>query len=300
MSVLVVGSIAFDTVETPFGKVEGALGGSATFFSCAASLFTDIRLVGVIGRDFPEERLKIFSERGIDTAGLQIVDGDTFNWTGRYEGDMSQAETVEVNLNVFGTFDPILPDSYRDSEFVFLANGAPALQLKVLDQVQKPKLIVCDTMNLWIDTALDDLKALLRRVDGIILNDGEARMLTGQDNLVVAGRAIREMGPTFVVIKKGEHGGLAIVGDDIISLPAYPLPVVKDPTGAGDSFAGGFMGYLAEAGAIDAAAMKKAIAYGTVTASFTVEDFSLDRLHNVTREELDGRLAEFSELLTIR
>ncbi len=241
MSLLVVGSVALDTIETPFGRVEDALGGSATYFSLAASLLTGVRLVGVVGEDFPPRHLELLRSNNIDTAGLEVTSGKTFRWTGAYRGDMSQAETLALELNVLASFNPAIPDSYVDSRFVFLANGSPSMQLAIRSQLPDADLVVCDTMNFYIDTERDGLMEVLSAVDGIVLNDQEARMLTDRDALVSAGRDILEMGPRFAVIKKGEHGALLVAGDRVLAMPAYPTSEVVDPTGAGDSFAGGFM-----------------------------------------------------------
>jgi sugar/nucleoside kinase (ribokinase family) len=299
MPLLVVGSIALDSVETPHGVVENALGGSATYFSYAASYFTPVRLVGVVGEDFPSEHRELLQKRGIDTLGLVVERGGrTFRWRGKYEGDMNNAETLEVHLNVLGTFNPDLPRSFVDTPFVFLANGSPSMQLKVLRQAAKRTLLVADTMNFWIETQRDELYTLLEEVDGLVLNDGEARLLTEEVNLVRAGQRVLELGPKFVIIKKGEHGALFLREDESFVMPAYPLADVVDPTGAGDSFAGGFMGYLASTGKADPASLKTAMAYGTVVASFTVEDFSLRRLRRTERAEIDRRLADYRTMMS--
>jgi sugar/nucleoside kinase (ribokinase family) len=299
MSLLVVGSIALDSVETPHGVVENALGGSATFFSYAASFFTPVRLVGVVGEDFPQAHREMLEGRKVDTSGL-IVErgGQTFRWRGKYEGDMNSAETLEVHLNVLGTFNPDLSPSYADSSFVFLANGSPTMQRKVLSQAKSRKLAVADTMNLWIETQRDELYALLREVDGLVLNDGEARMLTEEVNLVRAGWKVLDLGPRFVIIKKGEHGALFLSREETFVMPAYPVAEVVDPTGAGDSFAGGFMGYLAATGRTDLAAVRAAMAYGTVVASLAVEDFSLRRFQRADRPEIDRRLEQYRGMMT--
>jgi sugar/nucleoside kinase (ribokinase family) len=297
MSLLVVGSIAFDSIETPTKTVDDVLGGSATFFSYAASFFTKPRLVGVVGEDFPNAHRTLFAERGVDLAGLTVQPGKTFRWKGRYHQDMNTRDTLEVHLNVFGTFNPVLPESFRDSSHVFLANGLPALQAKVLDQVRKPELVLADTMDLWIETQHDELVALLPRLDGLLLNDSEAKLLTGKDNLVLAGEAVRAMGPKFVIIKKGEHGAMLFSADGIFVVPAFPTADVIDPTGAGDSFAGGLLGYLESDKKPSPGRLRRAMAYGTVIASLTVEDFSLDRLKRTTREEIDARLEQYRKML---
>ncbi|WP_435022403.1 PfkB family carbohydrate kinase [Tundrisphaera sp. TA3] len=299
MSLLVVGSIALDSVQTPHGVVEDALGGAATYFSYAASYFSPVRLVGVVGEDFPAEHRALLEGRNIDTTGLEVEKGgSTFRWRGKYEGDMNSADTLEVHLNVLGTFNPDLPPSYVDTPFVFLANGSPTTQRKVLAQATNRKLAVADTMNLWIEIQRDELNALLKEIDGLVLNDGEARMLTEEINLVRAGRKILEMGPKFVIIKKGEHGAMFLSADGTFVVPAFPVADVVDPTGAGDSFAGGFMGYLASTGRTDAEALKTAMAYGTVVASLNVEDFSLRRFQRTDKAEIDRRLGEYRQMMS--
>src|SRR6516162_2157222 len=293
VSLLVVGSIAFDSIETPHGSVDDALGGSASFFSYAASFFTTPRLVGVVGEDFPEENRRLFESRRIDTSGLVSQPGKTFRWKGRYHEDMNARDTLEVHLNVFGTFDPVLPEKFRDSTHVFLANGSPVLQAKVLDQVRHPRLVLADTMDLWIETQHDELLALLPRVDGLLLNDSEARLLTGKDNMVQAGHAVRRLGPKFVIIKKGEHGAMLFSEDGVFVVPAYPTAQVVDPTGAGDSFAGGLMGYLDSDDSPPPGRLRRAMAYGTILASLTVEDFGLNRLLLTDRDEINRRLEEY-------
>jgi len=301
MPLLVVGSIALDSVETPHGVVENALGGSASFFSYAASFFTPVRLVGVVGEDFPTEHRAMLEGRNVDTAGLVVeAGGKTFHWKGRYEGDMNTAETLEVHLNVLGTFDPELPPAFTQTPFVFLANGSPAMQRKVLAQTAEGRtLAVADTMNYWIETQRPELDRLLGEVDGLVLNDAEARMLTGEVNLVRAGRKVLTLGPKFVIIKKGEHGAMFLGADQCFTMPAFPVADVVDPTGAGDSFAGGFMGYLAATGKTDPATLKTAMAYGTVVASFLVEDFSLRRFQRTDRAEIDRRLAEYRAMVNV-
>jgi sugar/nucleoside kinase (ribokinase family) len=307
-SLLVVGSIAFDTIRTPYGEAPEVLGGSATYFSVAASFFAPVRLVGVVGEDFPPEYRRVLESRRVDTAGLQVVPGGkTFRWRGSYHGAMNEAKTEDVQLNVFGDFRPAIPEAWRDTSLVFLANGSPVTQAAVLDQVRKPDLVVADTMNLWIDTQRDALLELMRRVDGLVLNDGEARMLSGEHNLIAAAHEIVGLGPKFVVIKKGEHGSVLvchcgprvgrIASDLICPLPGYPSLKVFDPTGAGDSFAGGMMGYLASKGQYDFRDLVRAMAYGTVTASFTIEDFSVRRLERLTVEEIEGRLQMYRGML---
>lgn len=297
-SLLVVGSIAFDSIETPSGAVEDALGGSATFFSYAASFFTKPRLVGVVGEDFPAEHLRLFASRGIDTAGLETQPGGkTFRWKGRYHRDLNNRDTLEVHLNVLGTFEPKVPESFRDSTHVFLANSSPSVQLKVLEQVRQPKLVMADTMDLWIREFRPDLMQLLPKLDGLFLNDSEARMLTEEDNLVLAGQKVRKLGPKFAVIKKGEHGAMLFSKDGVFVVPAYPTENVIDPTGAGDSFAGGIVGHLTTGGDHEPGQLRRAMAYGTVVASLTVEGFGLDRLKKTDRREIDERLERYRQML---
>jgi sugar/nucleoside kinase (ribokinase family) len=290
--VLVVGSVAIDSVETPSGKADDALGGAATFGSVAASLFAPVHLVGVVGSDFPAEHVEFLRTRGIDLAGLQIVEGgDTFRWKGDYNTDLNQAVTHETHLGVFEHFEPVLPEHYRDASYVFLANINPTLQLKVLEQVRAPKLVVCDTMNLWINIAREHVIEVFKRVDIAVLNDGEAKMLTDLDNVIQAGRAIKALGPKHVIIKKGEHGALMFSDDEIFSAPSFPLDEVIDPTGAGDSFAGSMIGYLAKTDDLSAENLRKAVVYGSVVASTTVQDFSLKALKQLTPEVVEERYA---------
>ena len=299
MPLVVVGSIALDSVVTPTQTRDNILGGSAVFFSYAASYFTSVRLAGVVGEDWPCEHTNVLKARGIDTTGLQIIrGGKTFRWSGKYAANMNDRETLDIQLNVMNQFDPVLPESYRRCKFLFLANGSTKLQMKVLDQCTGPSLVVADTMDLWIRTEPKELRALIKRIDGLVLNDSEARLLTGIDNLVQAGHAVRELGPSFVVIKKGEHGAMFFSEHETYVLPAYPTPEVVDPTGAGDSFAGGMMGYLAEKDNFNPKTLKEAMAYGILVASFTVEDFSLERLKIIAREEIDVRMAEYKRMLS--
>lgn len=294
-----VGSIAFDTVETPDHVAEEVLGGSANFFGFAASLFGPVGLVGVVGEDFPESHLELLRSRGIDTAGVQRVPGRTFRWAGRYRDDMNVRETTNLELNVFGSFDPVLPEAYRTSGYCFLANGSPAIQERVLDQLRQPKLVLADTMNHWIAGARAEVLHLLRRVDGVIINDEEAMMLAGRTNLVAAARAVARLGPAIVVVKKGAHGSLLVADGGVFPLPAFPLEEVKDPTGAGDCFAGAFMGYVARAGDRSVATLRKAVLYGTVVASFNCEAFSVDRLRTLTKDEVEQRVQQFLGLLRV-
>ena len=298
MSILVVGSVALDSVETPFGKIENALGGSATYFSVAASFFyNNIYLVAVVGTDFPKEHVDFLISRGIDLDGLkQIEDGKTFRWGGSYIDDLNAAETHFTDLNVFSNFQPKLPKSYQNAPYVFLANINPELQINVLRQMTTPKLVVCDTMNLWIDISQPMLLETLKEVDILILNDAEARQLTGEDNLTGAGKKILTFGPTRVIIKKGEHGAISLTESTFFAAPAYPLTNVVDPTGAGDSFAGGFMGSLATLNSFSEQSIRRSIINGTVIASFNVENFSLDRQRTLTPQEIGERFHQLEEI----
>ena len=300
MPLVVVGSVALDSVETPgHGKRDDVLGGSAVFFSYAASFFTPVRLAGVIGEDWPPQHLKMLQERGIDTAGLQVVaGGKTFRWSGRYLKNMNDRETLSLNLNVMAQFDPVLPEHYRNCKYLFLANGATEIQLRVIDQCPRADLVVADTMDHWIKNDRENVLVLLKRINGLVLNDSEAKLLTGDENLVRAGRSVLRLGPRFVVIKKGEHGAMFFSEHEIYVLPAFPTCDVVNPTGAGDCFAGGMMGYLAERGNYDPKTLKEAMAYGTIVASFCVEDFSLDRLVEIDRASIDRRMAEYRQMLT--
>lgn len=299
MSLLVVGSIAFDSVETPFGKAETSLGGSAMYFSYAASYFSPVRLVGVVGRDFPMRTFDEFRARNVDCSGVEVAEGETFRWKGKYEGDMNVAQTLETKLNVFGNFQPKIPATFKDSQFVFLANGAPVTQMAVLKQMESPAFVVADTMNLWMRIARPDLMELLKQVHGLILNDEEARELSGQRNLIRAGREILKMGPRIVIVKKGEHGAFLFSEFVQFALPAYPTDDVKDPTGAGDSFAGGFMGSLAASQKVTLATLKRAMAYGTICASVNVEDFSFAAMRRTNREMIEKRLEEFMQFIQL-
>jgi len=305
MSLLVLGSIALDTVKTPVEEHENLLGGSASYASVAASFFSPVNLVGIVGDDFPKEHLAFFAEKGIDTTGLQIVPGKTFRWSGEYLWDMNQRETRSVELNVFENFSPELPESYRSARMVLLGNIAPALQNHVLDQLTRPHFVIADTMDLWINIAKEELLRLISRVDMLILNDSEARELTGQTSLIRAGKAIRALGPAFVAIKKGEHGCLLFGENHFFSCPAYPLEDIHDPTGAGDCFAGGLAGYLASNEPFTSASLKKEIPFeilrqavveGSVLASFNVESFSMDRLRTVSPKDVVERYEIFRTL----
>ncbi|MBZ0150868.1 MAG: sugar kinase [Planctomycetes bacterium] len=297
MTLLVVGSTAFDTIETPHGTAADCLGGSSTYFSLAARLFTSVRLVSVVGADFPPAHRQLLESRGVDIAGLETKPGKTFRWHGRYASDMNSRQTLDVQLNTFGDFKPVVPAAFRDTPFVFLANGAPATQASVLDQMTKPQFVVADTMDLWIEHERAGLEALMRRLDGLIVNDSEVKMLTGRSNLIQAGRAALAMGPKLVIVKKGEHGCFVFSNFFHYALPAYPTENVLDPTGAGDSFAGGFMGYLANCDSVTLWNMKRAVAYGTVTASLTVEGFGVDRLASSDRALVDRRYHELQQFV---
>jgi sugar/nucleoside kinase (ribokinase family) len=298
MSILVVGSVAYDTVETPFGRAERVLGGSASFFSVAASFFTPVNLVGVVGHDFGEAQLAAFRGRAIDLGGLERMEGKTFHWQGTYSKDLNSRETICTDLNVFEFFEPKIPVPYRRSEVVFLGNIDPELQLRVLEQVASPQLVACDTMNFWIHGKLRELRRTLEKVQVLLINDQEARELSGEWNLVKAARVIRAMGPRTLVVKKGEHGVLMFADEGCFSAPALPLEVVVDPTGAGDTFAGGFLGHLASSGQQGDAALRRAVVMGSTMASFCVEAFSLDRLLTLTQAEIQQRYAAFERLTT--
>jgi sugar/nucleoside kinase (ribokinase family) len=293
----VVGSVALDSVTTPFGKVREVLGGSATYFSYAASFFTTVRLVATVGDDFPAEHLRLLTERGVDVTGLQTSRGRTFRWVGEYGFDLNEARTIDTQLNVFADFKPILPSSLKKTPFLFLANIAPELQLDVLRQMERPQLTALDTMNFWIQGRREALLRVLAEVDVLLVNDGEARQLVKEPNLIKAAREILKLGPRTVVVKRGEYGAVMVSNGQFFFVPAYPLESVFDPTGAGDAFAGGFMGYIAAHGVIDQATVRRAIVYGSVMASFTVEDFSLNRLARLSTAEVERRYAGFQELV---
>ena len=297
MTVLVVGSVALDSVETPFGKATDVLGGSGTFFSASASHLSPVQLVGVVGSDYPVEKLEPLARRGVDLAGLERAEGHSFRWRGRYRHDLNSAETLETHLGVFSNFRPKIPPQFRNAPFVFLANIDPRLQIEVLSQVERPKLVACDTMNFWIESRRPELLTLLGKVDLITLNDGEARQLTEKTNLIKAARWIMDKGPTHVIIKKGEHGAFMFTRDTVFFAPAYPLEDVFDPTGAGDSFAGGFMGYLARTGDLSEANLRRAVIYGSAMGSFAVEKFSIERLLELDAGDIAGRVAAFRRLV---
>ncbi len=297
MSLLVVGSVALDSVKTPFGAIQDGLGGSATYFSIAAGCFAKVRLVAVVGQDFPARHVAFLRSRGVDLRGLTRAKGKTFRWKGLYEEDMNEAKTLRTELNVFETFRPELPSSYKNTPFVFLANIDPDLQRGVVDQISEPYLVACDTMNYWISSKPGALRKVLSRVDILFLNEGEARQLAGGSNLLKAARHLLSLGPSTVVIKRGEYGALLIRKKSIFWAPAYPLETVRDPTGAGDSFAGGFMGYLSRRKVLTEARLRRALVYGSIMASFNVQAFSLNQLRKVKREDIERRFRSFRELV---
>jgi sugar/nucleoside kinase (ribokinase family) len=296
MSILVVGSVAYDTVETPLGRAERVLGGSASFFAVAASFFAPVNLVGVVGDDFGDAQLAAFRGRPIDLAGLERMEGKTFHWQGKYSQDLNSRDTICTDLNVFEFFEPKIPVAYRRSELVFLGNIDPELQRRVLEQVERPRVVACDTMNFWIKGKPQQLRETLAKVQVLLINDQEARELSGEWNLVRAARAIRAMGPRTLVVKKGEHGVLMFTDEGSFGAPALPLEHVVDPTGAGDTFAGGFIGYLASAPEMGDGSLRQAVVMGSTLASFCVEAFSLDRLLTLTRPEIDARYGVFEKL----
>ncbi len=296
MGIVVVGTVAFDTVETPFGRGENVLGGSATYFSTSASFFTDVSMVAVVGEDFPEEHVQFLRSRDIDLRGLARIPGKTFHWSGRYGYDLNEAQTLDTQLNVLTQFRPELPESYRDADYLFLANIDPELQLEVLDQVRGAKWVACDTMNFWISSKPEALKKVLQRVDMVVINEGEARQFTGEANLVKAARQIVALGCKRLVVKRGEYGVLMFTGSSIFAAPAYPLEEVFDPTGAGDTFAGGVMGYIANTGNLSEEGIRQGIVFGSVMASFNVEDFSLNRLKRLSYSEIEERYRIFKTM----
>lgn len=296
MSLLVVGSMGLDTIETPFGRAEDVIGGTAIYCGVAASYFANVRLVGVVGEDFPAAEIAFLQSRNIDLAGLEIKPGKSFRWGGKYHLDLNSRDTLFTHLNVFETFQPVLPEKYRDTPFVFLGNIGPDLQLEVLNQVRNPQFVALDTMNYWIEGAPEALRRVLARIDVLLVNDSEARQLAGEPNLVKAARLIRKMGPKIIIIKKGEHGAIMASDGTFFWAPAFPLENAFDPTGAGDTFAGGFMGYVAKAGKLDDATLRQAVVYGSTFASFAVEKFSLDRIRDLKEEEVRARFAEFQSM----
>lgn len=298
MSITVVGSIALDTVETPSGRHEDGLGGAAVYFSLAAANYTSVNLVGVVGTDFPDEHVELLSRKDIDLTGLQKVEGKTFRWSGRYHDDVNLRDTLDTQLNVFENFHPKLPDHAKDAKFLFLGNIHPSLQLEVLEQASAD-FIALDTMNLWIESTPDELKKVLKRIDCLVINDSEAKELTGEWTLLKCAHAIRKLGPEIIVIKKGEHGCLMFLDDRIFSAPGLPMPEVIDPTGAGDSFAGGFLGYLDDRDLVDFDTLRKGVIHGSVVASFTCEEFGPKRLANITAHDIAQRYITFMELASI-
>jgi sugar/nucleoside kinase (ribokinase family) len=297
-SLLVTGSIALDTVETTSNRMDNQLGGSAVYFSMAGAHLNPVRLVGAVGDDFPAEHTALLNKYNIDTRGLEIRKGSkTFRWHGKYSQDMNNRDTISLALNILAEHGPKIPAAFADSEYVFLANNAPTLQMDLLDQLTKPKFVICDTMDFYINNFLADLKKLLTRVDGIVLNDSEARLITGEHNLITAAFAVSHLGPKMVIVKKGEHGAMMVHNGKLFLLPAYPTEKVVDPTGAGDSFAGGFMGYLASVDKTDFNALANALVYGTIIASFTVESFSMKSLLTADKRSIDHRRNEFLEMI---
>ncbi len=296
MSLLVVGSVALDTVDTPFGQAKEVLGGSAVYFSVAASFFSDVKLVAVVGDDFPPEHIEFLKNKGVDVEGLQQEKGKTFRWRGSYSNNLNEANTLETQLNVFEEFSPSLPEQYQDAEHVFLANIDPQLQDQVLEQVSSPKFIALDTMNFWIEGKYEALQAVIEQVDLCVINEAEARQYSREPNLLRAARNILSQGPHTVIVKKGEHGAVMFTDHSIFVAPAYPLESVFDPTGAGDSFAGGIMGYLSKVGEIKEEYIRQAMIFGSVMASFAVEDFSLNRLRNLDFQDIENRFREFKSL----
>ena len=300
MSLLIVGTVAFDELITPFGESGKIMGGSGTYAGIAASNFSkDIRLVSIIGEDYPDEYLEHFRKREINTEGIKTVDGGkTFFWKGKYHNDMNSRDTLDTQLNVLADFDPQLPDSYKNSDFLMLGNLTPAVQMSVLNQMNtRPKLVILDTMNFWMDVALDELKDVLKKIDVLTINDEEARQLSGEYSLVKAAKKIAEMGPKYLIIKKGEHGALLFGEGEVFFAPALPLEEVFDPTGAGDTFAGGFIGYLAQSEDVSFENMKRAVIFGSALASFCVEKFGVERIAEITKEEMDKRVEEFVNLV---
>ena len=295
---LIVGSVAFDTLHISGTCHSKVLGGSATYASIAAAHFGAVQLVGVVGRDFPDTATRMLRDRGVDLSGLEVTDGETFHWEGRYSDDLSSRETLRTDLNVFADFRPKIPNAFRSTQFVLLGNIDPTLQMEVLDQMTQPKLVVADTMNLWIDIRRTELCELCKRIDVLVLNDEEARQLTDEKNLVLAAEALHALGPKTVIIKKGEHGALLLQGNDVFSLPALPLADVADPTGAGDTFAGALLGFVARSGDISSANLRRAVVYGSVLASFCVQGVSTSRISSATGEEVSARYSEFQRLTT--
>jgi sugar/nucleoside kinase (ribokinase family) len=296
MSILCVGSVALDSVETPFGKADRVIGGSAVYFAAAATLFSPVQLVGVVGDDYPMDELDFLARRGADLTGVQKVPGESFFWAGKYHFDLNSRDTLETRLGVFADFQPQIPDAFREAKHVFLGNIDPKLQHDVLDQVNNPEIVACDTMNFWIDGARESLVSLLERVRVLIVNDEEMRQLANEPNLLKAARWVQARGPEYVVVKKGEHGAILFAEDWLFFVPGYPLEEVFDPTGAGDSFAGGFMGYLGQVGTLDPHDLRLAMVYGSALGSFAVESFSVNRLVDLTTDDVRRRVTEFREI----
>ena len=297
MSIVVIGTVGIDTIETPFGRAEDVLGGSASYFSLAARNFTQVRVVSAVGEDFPSEHMRLLGARDVDTGGIVVREGGTFRWEGRYGYDMKDPETLSVELGALESFDPELSEEQKSADYVFLANTDPETQMKVLEQTRSPRVVACDTMNFWIEGKPDALRELLRKINVLIINDSEARQLSEQPLIANAARSIMDMGPEFLIIKRGEYGALLFSAREVFSAPGFLLEKVLDPTGAGDTFAGGFMGYVASRGAgLDFPSFKRGVAYGSVLASFTVEDFSVSRLSSVSGEDIEGRSREFLRL----
>jgi sugar/nucleoside kinase (ribokinase family) len=298
MSILVVGSVALDSVETPFGRADDAVGGSATFFASAASYFAPVRVVGVVGDDYPLEKLAFLADRGVDLSGVERADGESFRWSGVYSFDLNSRETLETRLGVFADFAPRIPTSFRDADWIFLGNIDPVLQLEVLEQIDRPRFVACDTMNFWIEGKREELLALLGRVDLLLVNDAEARELSGDHNLSRAARWIQARGPRYVIIKKGEHGAILFTPSSAFFAPGYPLEEVFDPTGAGDAFAGGFVGALAQSGRLEESDLRRAVVYGSAMGSFAVEEFSIDRFRTLQTGEIEARVRAFHAMTT--
>lgn len=296
MSILVVGSTALDTIKTPFGKAERILGGSAIYFSLSAINFAPVSIVAVVGEDFPKKHIQFLQDKGIDTQGLNIESGKTFHWEGEYSWDFSNPKTIKTDLNVFADFDPKIPKDYQNSNYIFLANIDPTIQMKVLNQIKKPKLIACDTMNYWIENKRTELLKLFKRIDILIINETESRELTNQNNLIKAAKDLLKLGPKIIVIKKGEHGVLVFTENSIFTTPAYLMESISDPTGAGDTFAGGFIGYLAKSKKLNQENLRKAAIYGTIMATFAVEDFSLRKLGKISKVDIDERIRKFKQI----
>ena len=296
MSILVVGSTALDTIKTPFGKAERILGGSAIYFSLSAINFAPVSIVAVVGEDFPKKHIQFLQDKGIDTQGLNIESGKTFHWEGEYSWDFSNPKTIKTDLNVFADFDPKIPKDYQNSNYIFLANIDPTIQMKVLNQIKKPKLIACDTMNYWIENKRTELLKLFKRIDILIINETESRELTNQNNLIKAAKDLLKLGPKIIVIKKGEHGVLVFTENSIFTTPAYLMESISDPTGAGDTFAGGFIGYLAKSKKLNQESLRKAAIYGTIMATFAVEDFSLRKLGKISKVDIDERIRKFKQI----